>query len=133
MRAHHYATAYYELLSSKKIDEKELNDNFLKTVALNGHAHLLPKIISALDRIIRNDRKKHTIEVVTAMPISESEVSKLLKSEPFSLAISPTHKRVERRTDESIVGGVKVRTSGMRIDASYKRALTDLYQSLILK
>ncbi len=131
MRARYYAQALYDLALTEKGDEAKLIRQFVETVAGNGHAHMLPKILKSYERIAEKEARKSTIEVTSAVPLSEENVLKLLKKEPFKNALTASHKKVVRKTDDTLVGGVVVRTGRVRIDASYKRMLLDLYQNAI--
>ncbi|HEY9585329.1 MAG TPA: F0F1 ATP synthase subunit delta [Candidatus Paceibacterota bacterium] len=128
MRASSYAQAFHELTTSRKIEEGALVKQFVAIVAGNGHAHLLPKIVRSLERTLRREEKKETIEVTSAKELSTGDVTELLKREPFKHALSPLHKKVVRKTDPTLVGGTIVRTGALRIDASYKRSLLELYR-----
>ncbi len=130
MRAAHYAHALEELLKAHPEKESELVERMFTVVHENGHDHLLKKILRSFTRLHERDAKKSTIEVVTATPIAEAEVQKLLKQDPFKKILSADHKHVKRTVDETIVGGTIVRTGGERIDTSYKRALIELYQHI---
>lgn len=131
MRASYYAKALHELVLSQKIGEDVLVRQFVATVAQNGHAHMFPRVVRSFERMERRDEKKATIEVTSARELSPVEVSELLKQGPFKHALSPLHKKVIRRTDATLVGGVIVRTGATKIDASYKRMLMDLYRQSI--
>lgn len=133
MHASYYAQAFHELATSEKGDGEKLTKQFVATVVGNGHAHLLPKIVRSLLRINRRVEKKETIEITSAKAISTEHVAQLFKQDPFKHALSPSHKKVIRKVDETLVGGTIVRTGALRIDASHKRALLELYQSLISK
>lgn len=131
MRASYYAQALFDLAQTAEGGEEKLIRQFVETVAQNGHAHMLPKILKAYERIAEKETRKSTIEVTSAVPLSEAHVLQLLKKEPFKNALSASHKKVIRKTDDTLVGGVVVRTGKVRIDASYKRMLLDLYQETI--
>jgi F0F1-type ATP synthase delta subunit len=131
MRASYYAQALYDLALTEKGGEEKLIRQFVETVAGNGHAHMLPKILKSYERIANKEARKSTIEVTSAAPLSEENVLLLLKKEPFKNVLTVSHKKVVRKTDDTLVGGVVVRTGAMRIDASYKRMLLDLYQETI--
>lgn len=131
MRASYYAQALYDLTHTQKGDEEKLVHQFVATVAGNGHAHMLPKILKSYERISTKQEKKSTIEVTGAVPLTEDEVLLLLKKEPFKNALTAAHKKVVRKTDSTLVGGVVVRTGKLRIDASHKRMLVDLYQETV--
>jgi F0F1-type ATP synthase delta subunit len=131
MRASSYAQALHELTVAGIEDDGKLVKQFVATVERNGHAHLLPQIVRGLERIERREEKKATIEVSSATALSPEKVAQLLKRDPFKHALSATHKKVVRKVDATLVGGAVVRTGSQKIDASHKRALIELYQSLI--
>lgn len=133
MRASHYAQAFHDLATASKMEEGVLARQFVATVAQNGHTHLLRKILRSIERMVRREEKQYTIEVTSAKELSQEEVGALLKKEPFKHALSSAHKKVLRKTDETLIGGSVVRTSTTKVDGSSKRALLDLYQSLISK
>jgi F0F1-type ATP synthase delta subunit len=130
MRAAHYAHALEELLKEQPGKETELVERLLIVVHENGHDHLLKKILRSFTKLHERDAKKSTIEVVTSSPITESEVQKLLKVDPYKRILLADHKHVKRTVDDTIVGGAIIRTGGQRIDQSYKRALIELYQHI---
>lgn len=131
MRASCYAQAFHELAVARKIEQVTLVKQFVATVMQNGHAHLFPKIVRLLERTLVREEKKETIEVTSAKELSTEKVAELITQEPFKHAISPAHKKVTRKVDATLVGGTIVKTGALRIDASHKRALLELYQSLI--
>lgn len=130
MRASWYSQALYEVLESHKGDEAKLLEQFKETVVRNGHAHMFPKILRSFERLEAKKQKETTIEVTSAAVISEKEVADLLKKSPFKNVLSASHRTVVRKVDKTITGGVVVRTNMMRIDASDKRMLLDLYQKI---
>lgn len=131
MKASYYAKALREIEVSGKIPEQKLVDQFLATLTENGHAHMLRKILRSYERIRNKDEAEGTIAITSAKQLSEQEVQSLLKKEPFSNVLTASHKKVIRKTDDTLIGGVVVRSGTTRYDASYKRMLLELYQSLI--
>jgi F0F1-type ATP synthase delta subunit len=131
MRASHYAQALYELSSQKDADPAVLAERFMGAVRANGDTHLLPRIMRRFEKLWVAEEKKRTIEVVTAVPRSERDISELLKKEPYKKLVSADHKRVVRKTDETLVGGAVVRAGGLEVNGSHKNALLNLYQQLI--
>lgn len=130
MRASWYSQALYEVLASHKGDDVKLLQQFRDTVVRNGHAHMFPKILRSFERLLIKKDREATIEVTSVIPLSEKDVAELLKKTPFKNVLSPGHRTVIRKVDETITGGVVVRTSMMRVDASYKRMLLELYQKI---
>lgn len=131
MRASWYAKTLAALEDSGALSEPKILDQFIAVVEQNGHTHMLRKIIRGYERIIARKTAHETIEVTTASAISEAEVATLLRTAPFAQVLSPEHKRVIRKVDPTLIGGAVARTDRMRIDASYKRTLADLYHSLV--
>lgn len=131
MRASYYAKALREIEVSGKIPEDKLVDHFLRTLTQNGHAHMLPKIVRSYERIRNNEEAQSTVEVTSASPMTEQDVQALLKKDPFRNVLTASHKKVIRKTDTTLIGGAVVRSGTTRYDASYKRMLLELYQSLI--
>ena len=130
MRASHYAEALYSAIGEHPEHEEKLLSSFLETLKTNGHGHFLPRIIRSLERFRARDEKERTISIVSSKELSEKETQEILRKEPFKNLLSGTHKRVERIVDDSTIGGVIVRTKAQRVDASYKRALLDLYRNI---
>lgn len=130
MKASYYAKALREIEISGTIPEQKLVDQFLGILTQNGHAHMLPKILRSYERIRNKEEAQSTIAITSALPLSESEVQTLLKKDPFSNVLTASHKKVIRKTDDTLIGGVVVRSGTTRYDASYKRMLLELYQSL---
>jgi F0F1-type ATP synthase delta subunit len=132
MRARHYAQAIKALLDSAPTDAKrdEIIAHAAKTIVENGHHAFVPRILRRLGAMLESDKRDRTITVTSAHPIPENEVAALLKTAPYNALLSGTHRYVKRKTDPTLIGGAVVRTRGMRVDASEKRALLDLYHHL---
>lgn len=130
MRASWYAKALYGLTTAGKPVDEKIVENFVGVVAQNGHAHMLQKIIRLYAHMLDRHKKRETIEVVTAVPISETDVTQLLRKEPLMKLLASGHRRVQRNVDPSIIGGVIVRTSNERTDMSYKHMLIRIYQEM---
>lgn len=130
MRAFHYATALHSLLALHPEKEDELITQFMSTVRANGHEHLLIKIVRSFEKIEKKILTASTIEVTSVVKMSTEEVTKLLRTEPFSKLLSTKHKHVIRKEDDTLVGGVVVKAGSLSVDQSYKRALLDLYQNI---
>ncbi len=130
MRAAHYAEALYSALADHPKDEAKLVGNFVETLKLNGHTHFLPRIIRSIERYHARDEKERTISITSSKELSEKDTQEMLRKEPFKNLLSSSHKRVERIVDASVIGGVIVRTKAVRVDASYKRALLELYKNI---
>lgn len=130
MRASWYAKALYDLETSSTLTPEKLVEQFVGTVEANGHLYMLPRILRAYERSTSKQEKRETIEVTTAFEMAQSEVLALLRSEPYSNILSPKHKRVVRKVDSNVIGGVIARTSTSRVDMSHKNMLIQIYQNM---
>lgn len=130
MRATHYAKALYSAITDHPNNEEKLVGNFIETLTANGHTHFLPRIIRSILRYHARDEKERTISITSSKELSEKDTQEILRKEPFKNLLAASHKRVERIIDDSVIGGVIVRTKAVRVDASYKRALLELYKSI---
>ncbi len=130
MRASWYAKAIYDLVETGVMSEEKSIEHVVGVVRMNGHEYMLPKIVRAIERIAQKREKHETIEVITANELPQEEVSALLRKEQFARILSPLHKRVVRKVDETLIGGTIVKTDSVRIDMSYKSALREIYQNM---
>jgi F0F1-type ATP synthase delta subunit len=131
MRAIHYAKVMYALTAGKPVaEQRDLVDQVIEAARERRNGHLLPKILRAYERIAAREEARGTIIVATADPITEARAMEIIRSDVTRQIIDPTHRRVVRTVDPTLVGGFVVRTRGWRVDASYRRALTDLYRRL---
>lgn len=129
MRASSYAQALHGALLEHPEHEEKILSQFVETVGRNGHSHLFPRIVKHFARIIGKTEQETTIEVISAKEMTEGEVVALLKKEPFKLALTARHKKVIRKVDDQIIGGVIVHAGTTRIDASHKQALLQIYHN----
>lgn len=132
MRARHYAQAIKYLLDTSTTDEGKdhIISQAAKTLIANGHRALAPKVQRILGEMLVTEKRERTIAVSSAAALTEADVSALLKEAPYATLLAGKHKFVERTVDPALIGGTIVRTRGMRVDASQKRALLDLYHHL---
>jgi F0F1-type ATP synthase delta subunit len=127
MRASYYARALFDALREHPQSEEKLLTQFVETMRANGHAHMIPRAVRILAKLIKRDVQRGTITITTATPLLDSAVTAMLKCDPWKSVLKATHTHVTRTVDPSIIGGTIVRTSARRIDGSFKRTLTDLY------
>jgi|GEM_PF-1746775 len=130
MRASYYAKALYDLGTSSSLTPDALLSNFLSVVSLNGHQHMLPRIVRFYEKSLKKREKEEIIGVTTAVESSQTDITALLRKEPFSKILSSSHKRVVRSVNPGIIGGVVVKTNSSRIDASHKNSLIQIYQQM---
>lgn len=130
MRASHYAQAISELLAEHPASEHaRLLKRFGEVLRARGGSHLASRILRSLAKKDVRAATLCTVTIMTAHEISEEQAHAILKEHhiPFD---AHAH-LLERRVDPTLTGGAVVRTHALRVDASHKRSLRDLYQKLI--
>ncbi len=133
MRASHYAHALFESLKDHPQKQDEIFKNFFGTLKINGHQHLIQKILRSFERRNAKEEARTTITITSAHDLSDTEVQNLLKREPYKNLLTAKHKKVLKTVDETLITGSVVRSKGTRADGSGKRLLWDFYQSFITK
>ena len=101
--------------------------NFLKVLIKKKRFGELTFIQQAFHRLYEKKRRIEEVEVVSAVPLSDSNAAKLgkLLEKKFSSAI-----RLTAKTDPEMIGGLILRFSGNEINASFKSRLEALRQML---
>lgn len=130
MRASHYAQALSEILAEHPASEHpRLLRRFGEILTKRGGAHLSSRILRSLEKKEARAQTLRTITITTAHEISEEKAHAILAEHhvPFDARAHT----LERRVDTTLTGGAIIRTHALRIDASCKRSLNDLYQKLI--
>ncbi|MBP9749307.1 MAG: F0F1 ATP synthase subunit delta [Candidatus Pacebacteria bacterium] len=125
-----YAEAYYRAAADKSVAVQETLAAKLRTLLVaRGHAQLLPRILKELECIIRR-RSSTAGAVVCVAHTSDFEVYKeSIERDLQTLGASSL--ALDVRTDVAMIGGYDLRANGQRIQRTYKRALLDLYGTLI--
>ncbi|MDP8916069.1 MAG: F0F1 ATP synthase subunit delta [Pseudomonadota bacterium] len=100
-----------------------LTRKFLGLLAANRRASALPSVIEAYQRMSAERRGVVAAEVVTAVPLSDSQRQGLQAALRQALGKDP---EMTVRTDPAILGGLKVRVGSRLFDASVKSRLDQL-------
>ncbi len=116
-----YATVVTRLLASGK-KEDEVVGNLVKHLKLKGRVKLLPGILRALKiQMKRSETLGASVEVAT------KEDSKAALAEAKALGIDAE----EAVVNPILLSGWRGRKEGVLVDRSGKRALTDIYRSIV--
>lgn len=109
---------------SKKIES--LSDSLLNYLEKNHLTHLLPNIIRKLELEKRKEDKSKTMHINTSHQFDEKMIEKIKNSiekegdEKFEISVDP-----------SLIGGFIIKGKNKIVDASLKRNLQFLRESLI--
>jgi F-type H+-transporting ATPase subunit delta len=122
--------AYITALVNSLLEGKEVDSLLLSTkqlLAKKGHERLWPAILrGALRELERSGRAN--VPQVTLSKDSKETSAKL--SEALKALGVEGDATYETKIDESLIGGFIVRYKDRMIDASYKKALVDLYRKV---
>ena len=100
-----------------------LTRKFLGLLAANRRASALPAVIAAYQRMSAERRGVVAAEVVTAVPLSDSQRQGLQAALRQALGKDP---EITTRVDPAILGGIKVKVGSRLFDASLKSKLDSL-------
>ncbi len=118
-RSHIYAHALSQVASKGNTRPHELVASLHNILKRRGELSLMPRIRSALERITAKDRHAHETVFFVAR---EGDVEKYVHT-------APEQETIRTVIDPNIIGGYRVQRGSTYVDASYRRALLDLYRT----
>ena len=101
--------------------------NLVMILAEKHLSYLLPKIYDEYSSLYDESRGIERVEVISAVPLSESQ-SKSLVSRLEKLCEKTV--KLHCTVDPSVLGGMKVRYSGIQLDGTVKARLDSFRESL---
>lgn len=106
----------------------ELSDKFFALVTSKGREALLPSIALAYEEAYRDYKNISTVEVTSAIALSEDQKKKIL-----ALAAKQGVENAElvEKVDPALIGGFVMRMGDKQIDASIAKRINTLRQELI--
>jgi F-type H+-transporting ATPase subunit delta len=105
----------------------ELVRNFLVLLAERGRVDELEEIERELERIVAAEAGQLSLEVTTAVQLSDEEFRELVRQ--IEQASGRTVEAT-RRVDPDLIGGVVLQVGSMRVDASVRGRLERLHREL---
>ena len=122
-----YIKAVLEQLLSGK-DGEVIIKNLKEALARKGHGRLLGAVLRGALRQLEHEVVGKAPQISVAKDSAElvAKAKAVLATLGDSGVLSPVVK-----TDETLVGGYVVTAAGKQVDASYKRALLNLYRKVI--
>lgn len=120
-----YVAAVRELLAAGN-DPVQVLSGLKKVLELRGHGKLLGSILRGVERELSGERT--SAPKVTVADARHAEYFR--EAIESSLAELNAGKEHQVIIDESLIGGYVAETRDSRIDASYKRALVELYRTI---
>ncbi len=119
----HYITAVLQLLAEGAAPAKVI-DGLKRTLKTHDHLRLLPTILRGVLRHLENGNTKQGARVYVAREDDVEKLTATIKKHLATLGASESPLTV---VSPALIGGVVVEHGNRRVDASYKRALTELY------
>jgi len=105
----------------------ELIRNFLVLVTERGRAGELEEIQRELERILADEAGQLTLELTTAIELSDDEFSDLVSE----IERASGHKvEATRNVDSELIGGVVLQVGSLRVDSSVRGRLQRLQREL---
>ncbi|MCE9644259.1 F0F1 ATP synthase subunit delta [Candidatus Parcubacteria bacterium] len=126
MLAKYYALAIALAIAGKSGKELDATlERFFVLLKEKGHVTLLPHILRELDRYSELLKTRDSVTITTPTPASPEHVEQIKKS--FA-EYGVGEQALVKALDGYLIGGFTIKTRDLRIDASFKRHLLDLYQ-----
>ncbi len=113
-------------LLSKKNDTNKVSLAFLDYVKKRHMQKELPNILTHLKHLVGIDNKLNTANIVSAFTLNKDSLQKIKE-----LVGVDKNSKVVLKEDESFLGGFVINYKGLMYDASIKRKLSKLKESLI--
>lgn len=122
-----YVSAFIKHIQAGKSTDTALS-NLKALMQKKGHTRLLAQVLKASVRELTTilPRGKAVVTVATAGGVTEAELTTALAKVGHTSEIELDHK-----IDPTLIGGLTVRFKGQMLDASYKKALRDLYTRVL--
>ena len=104
-------------------------NNFLKVV---GSYRRFPQILDIIDqfqKIYEDDKKIVRAEVVSASPLDDDQLDRLAKA--FEKRVGAVKAIFDTKVDQSLIGGIVIRSSDVIIDGSVKTRINKVKELLL--
>lgn len=108
----------------------ELVRNAVLLLVEKGRASQVEEIHRELERLVAIEERRLTVELTTAIELSDDEASSILKT--IEKASGRTVEAT-RKVDPSLIGGVVLQAGSLRVDASVRGRLERLRHELVTR
>lgn len=118
-----YVSAFIKHIQAGKSVDTALS-NLKALMQKKGHTRLLAQVLKASVRELTAilPRGKATVTVASLDGVTDAELTSALKQVGHTSEVE-----LDQKIDPTLIGGLTVRFKGQMLDASYKKALRDLY------
>src|SRR3990167_4112711 len=119
-----YAQALWKLVEGGMVPAKAVRA-LHDTLKAHGREALLSRIASAFTRIAEREAKRSDVVLTVACEKDERHAHKEIKEMLASIGVDS--KDLKTQIDDTLIGGWRLEGRETLTDASYKKALLDLY------
>lgn len=123
----YYAQALKEIIRDGKGNEETIGVSFVNLLKKKGHIKLLPQILKEFEKFSEKDIDTKQVVLTVARIADENR----FKSDALQYITGFDEGHLKTKIDESLVGGFKIETKDIVVDASYKKKLLNLYREII--
>jgi F0F1-type ATP synthase delta subunit len=119
------ARAFY--LAAREADEKDvpkLTKSFVEVAKSRGFTALLPGVLTALPAAIEEIEARTRVTITTATEISEADAAKAVAA----AGIEAEGREIIRVVDAEAIGGIRIKTQDMVVDATVEKFIAELKQ-----
>lgn len=121
-----YAELLLKLSASQKNEAKSV-DHFLEVLKARGHERLLPRIVSEFERVCAREKRRGGVSLRVAR---KGDSTRYRAQAERAIAAAGSKTKPVEVVDESIVSGFSLEGADFRYDASARRALITLFETL---
>ena len=111
-------------------DTDPLVRNFMHLILEKGRAAEVEEIAEELERLVAAEERRITVELTTAVELSDDEAREILGQIERSSGLKV---EATRKVDPDLIGGVVVQAGTLRVDASVRGRLQRLRQELVTR
>src|SRR3989338_184679 len=119
-----YAQALWKMVEGGMTPTKAVRA-LQETLKTHGREALLPRIASAFTRIAEREAKRSDVVLTVACEKDERHAHKEIKEQLARIGVDA--KDLKTQIDDTLIGGWRLQGRETLTDASYKKALLDLY------
>ena len=122
-----YAQALWQLVSNG-MDAKQAVHAIHARLTNEGRAILMPRVAHAFSRIAEREARKTDYTLSVAREEDVAQAKKDMKALTSELDIDVDN--LKTQVDDTLIGGWRLEGNEQLVDASYKKQLLDLYNSV---
>ncbi len=122
----HYIQATVELIQSGTDVDKVLS-GLKSSLKKNGHMKLYASVLRGVLRVLETHKNNSQAQVIVA---KDTDLQKYADTIKETLTKIGSKEDFSTKIDDTIIGGIIIKSNNTVVDKSYKTTLTNLYRSI---